>query len=144
VAFANLPKPPDVYAVTLRFGDSSLAERNQSRRLRAQAESQIKLLTEAEGIFEGDFYSYRYFAAEGFLPGYSFPRLPLSAYVPGRRQRRGRKTARIGGGPIRSMPVAFKSDERYLVVRSNGHFGIANGIFLIRTVNDATEVHVTS
>ena len=65
------------------------AERNHSRRLRAQAESQIRLLTEAEGIYEGDFYSYRYFAAEGFLPGYNFPRLPLSAYVPGRRQRRG-------------------------------------------------------
>ena len=66
------------------------AERNHSRRLRAQAESQIRLLTEAEGIYEGDFYSYRYFAAEGFLPGYNFPRLPLSAYVPGRRQRKGR------------------------------------------------------
>jgi very-short-patch-repair endonuclease len=65
-------------------------ERNHSRRLRAQAESQIRLLTEAEGIYEGDFYSYRYFAAEGFLPGYNFPRLPLSAYVPGRRQRKGR------------------------------------------------------
>jgi len=65
------------------------AERNHSRRLRAQAESQIRLLTEAEGIYEGDFYSYRYFAAEGFLPGYNFPRLPLSAYVPGRRQRKG-------------------------------------------------------
>ena len=61
------------------------AERNHSRRLRAQAESQIRLLTEAEGIYEGDFYSYRYFAAEGFLPGYNFPRLPLSAYVPGPR-----------------------------------------------------------
>ena len=44
------------------------SERNHSRRLRAQAESQIRLLTEAEGIYEGDFYSYRYFAAEGFLP----------------------------------------------------------------------------
>lgn len=32
-----------------------------------------------------DFYSYRYFASEGFLPGYSFPRLPLAAYVPGTR-----------------------------------------------------------
>ena len=65
------------------------AERNHSRRLRAQAESQIKLLTEAEGVYEGDFYSYRYFAAEGFLPGYNFPRLPLSAYVPARRRRTG-------------------------------------------------------
>ena len=66
------------------------AERNHSGRLRAQAESQIGLLTEAEGIYEGDFYSYRYFATEGFLPGYNFPRLPISAYVPGRRRLRGR------------------------------------------------------
>jgi len=32
-----------------------------------------------------DFYSYRYLASEGFLPGYSFPRLPLAAYIPARR-----------------------------------------------------------
>lgn len=73
------------------IGDPSRpeTERHHSRRLRAQAESQIRLLTEAEGVYEGDFYSYRYFASEGFLPGYNFPRLPLSAYVPGRRQHRG-------------------------------------------------------
>ena len=51
---------------------------------------ELKLLTEAQGIYEGDFYSYRYFAAEGFLPGYNFPRLPLSAYVPGRGGHKGR------------------------------------------------------
>lgn len=34
-----------------------------------------------------DFYSYRYLASEGFLPGYSFPRLPLAAYIPGGRGR---------------------------------------------------------
>ena len=27
----------------------------------------------------------RYLASEGFLPGYNFPRLPLSAYIPGQR-----------------------------------------------------------
>jgi hypothetical protein len=32
-----------------------------------------------------DFYSYRYLASEGFLPGYSFPRLPLAAYIAARR-----------------------------------------------------------
>ena len=32
-----------------------------------------------------DFNPYRYLASEGFLPGYSFPRLPLAAYIPGRR-----------------------------------------------------------
>lgn len=63
------------------------AERQHSKRLRAQAESQIKLLTDIGSRAQGDFYSYRYFATEGFLPGYNFPRLPISAYVPARRQR---------------------------------------------------------
>lgn len=62
-------------------------EKQMAVRLRQQAESQIRLLTEAEGVFEGDFYSYRYFASEGFLPGYSFPRLPISAFIPARRRR---------------------------------------------------------
>ncbi len=63
----------------------SKEDHDQAKRLRQEAESQIELLTEAENIIQSDFYSYRYFASEGFLPGYSFPRLPLSAYIPGRR-----------------------------------------------------------
>ena len=104
------------------------AERNHSRRLRAQAESQIRLLTEAEGIYEGDFYSYRYFAAEGFLPGYNFPRLPLSAYVPGRRQRKGRDEfisrprflaiSEFGPGAI-----IYHEGARYRVYKVNLDFG---------------------
>ncbi len=62
----------------------------QARRLRQEAETQLELLTRAENLAQSDFYSYRYFASEGFLPGYSFPRLPLSAFIPGRRQRTGR------------------------------------------------------
>jgi hypothetical protein len=68
----------------------SEGERAQARRLRQEAETQIELLTKAENLAQSDFYSYRYFASEGFLPGYSFPRLPLSAYIPGRRTRTGR------------------------------------------------------
>ena len=66
-------------------------ERDMARRLRAQAETQIELLRgdDAERATQSDFNSYRYFASEGFLPGYSFPRLPLSAFVPARRGRRG-------------------------------------------------------
>ena len=37
--------------------------------------------------FYSDFYTYRYLAAEGFLPGYNFPRLPLMAFIPGQRMR---------------------------------------------------------
>ncbi len=65
-------------------------DRDRAKRLRAQAESQIALLTDPQNSFEGDFYSYRYFASEGFLPGYNFPRLPLSAFIPARRGRLGR------------------------------------------------------
>jgi ATP-dependent helicase YprA (DUF1998 family) len=65
--------------------ERSERERQEARRLRQEAEVQLNLLTLAEEGAQSDFYSYRYFASEGFLPGYNFPRLPLSAYVPGPR-----------------------------------------------------------
>lgn len=45
------------------------------------------LLNQSDDKGQSDFYTYRYMASEGFLPGYSFPRLPLAAYVPGYRGR---------------------------------------------------------
>jgi hypothetical protein len=112
------------------IGDHSRpeAERNQSRRLRAQAESQIRLLTEAEGIYEGDFYSYRYFAAEGFLPGYNFPRLPLSAYIPGRRQRKGRdefvsRPRFLAISEFGPRALIYHEGGRYRVYKVNLDFG---------------------
>lgn len=61
-------------------------DHEKAKRLRREAEAQLKLLCESDNFMQSDFYSYRYFASEGFLPGYSFPRLPLSAFIPGRRQ----------------------------------------------------------
>lgn len=61
-------------------------DKKRAKRLRAEAEAQLDLLTQSENLFQSDFYSYRYFASEGFLPGYNFPRLPLSAFIPGRRR----------------------------------------------------------
>jgi hypothetical protein len=64
-------------------------DRDMAKRLRAQAEAQIELLRgDSDRAAQSDFNSYRYFASEGFLPGYSFPRLPLSAFIPARRGRR--------------------------------------------------------
>jgi len=112
------------------IGDPSRpdTERNQSRRLRAQAESQIRLLTEAEGVFEGDFYSYRYLASEGFLPGYNFPRLPLSAFVPGRRQRRGRdefvsRPRFLAISEFGPRALIYHEGARYRVYKVNLDFG---------------------
>ncbi len=67
----------------------SADDRAKAKGLRREAESQLELLTQSENLVQADFYSYRYFASEGFLPGYSFPRLPLSAFIPARRQRKG-------------------------------------------------------
>ena len=54
----------------------------------AEARQRIELLlneSRGQGQGQSDFYTYRYLASEGFLPGYSFPRLPLAAYIPGSR-----------------------------------------------------------
>ena len=104
------------------------SERNHSRRLRAQAESQIRLLTEAKGIYEGDFYSYRYFATEGFLPGYNFPRLPISAYVPGRRRLKGRdefvsRPRFLAISEFGPRALIYHEGARYRVYKVNLDFG---------------------
>ncbi len=97
-------------------------EKEQARRLRAQAETQLALLrgeTEGESRYQSDFYSYRYFASEGFLPGYNFPRLPLSAFIPGRRGRdefvqRPRFLAISEFGP---RSIVYHEGSRYIINR---------------------------
>jgi hypothetical protein len=69
---------------------ASAKDRETAKKLRGEAEAQISLLSGDEGHVNNDFYSYRYFASAGFLPGYNFPRLPLAAYLPGRVRRQGR------------------------------------------------------
>jgi hypothetical protein len=48
-----------------------------------EARAALDLLRgQVDDIVQSDFYPYRYFASEGFLPGYSFPRLPLAGVHP--------------------------------------------------------------
>lgn len=62
-------------------------ERRSADRRRAEARQRIELLlNELDSQGSSDFYTYRYLASEGYLPGYSFPRLPLAAYIPGSRR----------------------------------------------------------
>ena len=68
-------------STTASKGDRILAERRRN-----DARAQLSLLRNDDGSSGAtDFYPYRYLASEGFLPGYSFPRLPLAAYIPARR-----------------------------------------------------------
>ncbi|MCW1919231.1 DEAD/DEAH box helicase [Rhodobacter sp. KR11] len=59
------------------------ADRQRIKAAQAQANEQLGILEQGKQSNGSDFYSYRYLATEGFLPGYNFPRLPLYAWVPG-------------------------------------------------------------
>lgn len=61
----------------------SAADRRKIKAAQMQASDQISILEQGKASNGSDFYSYRYLATEGFLPGYNFPRLPLYAFVPG-------------------------------------------------------------
>ena len=103
----------------IRDASRSAVDKRQARTLRREAEAQLRLLTEIDGLTQSDFYSYRYFATEGFLPGYSFPRLPISAFIPGRRIRqrdeflsRPRFLAITEFGP---RAIIYHEGSRYLI-----------------------------
>lgn len=85
--YRSARKQRDVQNKIIGDASRSVSDKAAARRLREEAESQMELLTNG-GSFQSDFYSYRYFASEGFLPGYNFPRLPLSAYISGRRMKK--------------------------------------------------------
>jgi ATP-dependent helicase YprA (DUF1998 family)/very-short-patch-repair endonuclease len=102
----------------------SPASRAMARRLRAEAEAQIELLRggEENRAWQSDFYSYRYFASEGFLPGYSFPRLPLSAFIPARRNRQGRdeflqRPRFLAISEFGPRSIVYHEGSRYLINR---------------------------
>lgn len=67
-------------------------EKRAAQTRHAQALDQLELLQRGSNAFSSDFFTYRYLATEGFLPGYNFPRLPLMAYVPATADGRSRQT----------------------------------------------------
>jgi hypothetical protein len=75
----------DTQSAIMRDASRSQEDKNHAKRLFREANVQLDLLTDVKNVMQSDFYSYRYFASEGFLPGYSFPRLPISAFIPARR-----------------------------------------------------------
>ena len=65
------------------FGITDPKIRRNAENLQNMAQRQISLLLAGSDAIGSDFYTYRYLATEGFLPGYNFPRLPLMAFIPG-------------------------------------------------------------
>lgn len=121
-------------------GDSSRSpqDRALAKRLRAEAEQQMHLLTDVDKLLQSDFYSYRYFASEGFLPGYSFPRLPLSAFIPGRKPGRGYR----GQEEYLSRPRFLAISEfgpRAIVYHEGSRYVINKAILPVRDGEDLAQ-----
>ena len=76
-------------------------ERERARFRYNDAARQHTVLLKSSNGQNNDFYTYRYLASQGFLPGYNFPRLPLMAWIPAR------------GG----VTVSGKDDEGSMVSR---------------------------
>ncbi|GII79225.1 RNA helicase [Sphaerisporangium rufum] len=96
-------------------------EQRAAQARRAQAENQLRLLLneDSERSFS-DFYTYRYLASEGFLPGYSFPRLPLAAYIPPEKAKDGGYLQRprfIAIGEFGPNALIYHEGQRYEVTR---------------------------
>lgn len=60
---------------------STESDLDDARRREREALQQKDLLVNNGQQGDSDFYPYRYFASEGFLPGYNFPRLPVRAFI---------------------------------------------------------------
>jgi superfamily II DNA/RNA helicase len=90
--FAAAEQQRDAARRTMDNYSAPQMERRAAQGRHAQAMDQINLLQKGTSTVSSDFYTYRYLATEGFLPGYNFPRLPLMAYIPATSDGRGRQT----------------------------------------------------
>jgi very-short-patch-repair endonuclease len=124
---------------TLKTIGASEASKRQARGRISEARAALDLLRgQVDDINQGDFYPYRYFASEGFLPGYSFPRLPLAAFIPAERR------TRNGQGDYVQRP-------RFLAISEFGpgafiyHEGARYEVNRVSLParEDGTEVHIT-
>ena len=86
--FAAAEEQRDAARRTMDDYSASYRDKRAAQTRHAQAVDQLNLLQRGKSAFSSDFYTYRYLATEGFLPGYNFPRLPLLAYVPASRDGR--------------------------------------------------------
>lgn len=75
--YAIINAPPSLH---------SPEERRQAQNRFNDASMQREMLITSSSSRNQDFYSYRYLAGQGFMPGYNFPRLPLIAWLPGKEE----------------------------------------------------------
>ncbi len=105
-------------------GHENEKDKNTANRALAEAQRQIDILvgqsTSSRNNSQFEFYPYRYFASEGFLPGFNFPRLPVRTYIP-TGQDRGEYISRPRHLAIREMAphnVLYYEGNKFRVDRT--------------------------
>jgi len=89
--FAATKRQMEINQAVMNRPSASERERRDAKQRHDEAFRQQSLLLQESGSANSDFYTYRYLASQGFLPGYNFPRLPLMAYIPARKGKIGRE-----------------------------------------------------
>ena len=111
--------------------------RREAKQRYDEARIQRDLLLDSRVSMSSDFYAYRYLASEGFLPGYNFPRLPLLAYIPARREK-------VGRDSFLSRPRFLGLSEfgpRSIIYHEGSTYRVRKAIL---TVRDAESVSTSS
>lgn len=121
--------------ITQSFTSTHTEKVNAQRRYGDAAKQYAVLLKSGNGQ-NNDFYTYRYLASQGFLPGYNFPRLPLMAWIPAR----GGASAKDDEGSMVSRPrflalsefgprsLIYHQGRMYRVVRAKLNVGNSDHI----------------
>lgn len=117
---------------------ASHSERQNAQRRYSDAARQYAVLLKSGNTQNSDFYTYRYLASQGFLPGYNFPRLPLMAWIPATGSKGG--TGQDDEGSMVSRPrflalsefgprsLIYHQGRTYRVVRAKLNVGSADHI----------------
>ncbi|MCX7631516.1 MAG: helicase-related protein, partial [Geminicoccaceae bacterium] len=92
------------------------AERQEAERREREAKRDLDLLLNQTSGLQSDYYPYRYLAAEGFIPGYNFPRLPVRVLIPvGDRTEQVDRPRFIGLGEFGPNNLLYHEARRFRV-----------------------------
>jgi len=108
--FAATKRQMEINQRVMNNPAASERDRRDAKQRHDEAFRQQSLLLQESGSANSDFYTYRYLASQGFLPGYNFPRLPLMAYIPARKGKIGREN--------------FLSRPRFLALSEFGPYSV--------------------
>ncbi|RDH46487.1 DUF1998 domain-containing protein [Zooshikella ganghwensis] len=130
-------KQMDMAESVAKSHTASDQERANAKRRWGDAANQYGILLKNGNTQNSDFYTYRYLASQGFLPGYNFPRLPLMAWIPARG---GQNTGKDDEGNMVSRPrflalsefgprsLIYHQGRMYRVVRAKLNVGNSDHI----------------